>query len=315
MMGKQLKIGIPKALLYFWYGDIWEQFWMDAGCEVKTSPATNPKIMKAGIDAAIEELCLPIKIFLGHVITLIDQVDWIMIPHLLQVQKDAFICPKFMGLPDIINHAVPESRGKLLIVRMGIRNLDIMSSLCESAQRIGISPGKQQNLRKDCYDKIYQPALEIIQKLQFQATDSSELNIGLLGHPYCLYDACLNLDLLKILAQQKVFVYTPEMMPKKLQGIGSGKLSKKLFWTIGKVQFDALDWLINENSTQIDGFIHITPFACGPEAIVSDLIGRRIQKINKPFLILNYEEQSGEAGLITRIEAFVDLIKRRHIAC
>ncbi len=315
-MGERLKIGIPRALLYFWYGHVWEQFWLNCGCEVKTSPVTNPKIMKTGIESAVDELCLPIKIFLGHVLALADQVDFIMIPHLIQVQEDAFICPKFMGLPDIVNHAVPRVREKIVIVRVESRHLDIIDSLFESAQQLGIFPGKQQNLRNEYPDLIYQPALDITQKSEpINAKESSGLRIGLFGHPYCLYDACLNLDLLKILEQQKVSIYTPEMMPKKFQGIGSGKLSKKLFWTIGKMQFDALEWLIREKENQIDGFIHIATFACGPEAIVSDMIGRRIQKINKPFLMLDYEEQSGEAGIITRIEAFVDLIKYQHIAC
>jgi predicted nucleotide-binding protein (sugar kinase/HSP70/actin superfamily) len=314
-MEKRLKIGIPRALLYYWYGHIWEQFWHHSGCEVKTSPATNPKIMKAGIESAVDELCLPIKIFLGHVITLVDYVDFIMIPHLIQVQKDEFICPKFMGLPDIVNHAIPSSRGKLLTVRMSARHLDIIDSLSKSAQQLGISPGKLQSLRNQCLDTIYKPALDITQALQSEVLESSGLSIGLLGHPYCLYDACLNLNLLKILRQQNVLIYTPEMMPKKFFGIGSGKLSKDLFWTIGKMQFDALDWLIQEKGTQIDGFIHIAPFACGPEAIVSDMISRRIHNFNKPSLMLNYEEQSGEAGIVTRVEAFVDLIKYQHIAC
>jgi predicted nucleotide-binding protein (sugar kinase/HSP70/actin superfamily) len=312
-----LKIGIPRALLYFWYGRMWEEFWLHSGCEVKISPPTTHQIMNAGIELAVDELCLPIKIFLGHVIALATQVDWIMIPHLIQVQKNAFICPKFMGLPDIVSHAIPSIRQKLLIVRVGSHHLDMVDCLCESSQDLGLIPGNLRNLKDDFLKMMYQPALAMIKKYQPQEfpQNFSKLRIGLLGHPYCLYDACLNLDLLHVLAHEGVYFYTPEMIPKNYQGIGSGKLPKELFWTTGKMQFDALEWLVTQSESPIDGFIHIAPFACGPEAIVGDMIGRRIQKSNKPFLMLNYEEQSGEAGVITRLEAFTDLIKYQHIAC
>jgi predicted nucleotide-binding protein (sugar kinase/HSP70/actin superfamily) len=65
----------------------------------------------------------------------------------------------------------------------------------------------------------------------------------------------------------------------------------------------------------VDGFIQVTPFACGPDAIVGDLLERRIKQAGKPLLKLNFEEHSGEAGIITRLEAFLDLIKFRSRVC
>jgi predicted nucleotide-binding protein (sugar kinase/HSP70/actin superfamily) len=99
------------------------------------------------------------------------------------------------------------------------------------------------------------------------------------------------------------------------KGIGSGKLAKKLFWTTGRSQFDALEWMLKGQDGEPDGFIQIAPFACGPEAIVSDMLERRIKSVKKPYLKIYYEEHSGEAGIITRLEAFIDLLKYQHIAC
>ena len=97
--------------------------------------------------------------------------------------------------------------------------------------------------------------------------------------------------------------------------MGAAKLEKKLFWTVGKLQFDALEWMLNGLAEPVDGFIQVVPFACGTEAIIGDLIERRLKEAGKPMLRLNFEEHSGEAGLITRVEAFLDLIKYRRLAC
>jgi predicted nucleotide-binding protein (sugar kinase/HSP70/actin superfamily) len=308
-----LKIGIPRALLYYWYGFIWEQFWHDCGFEVVTSPVTNRQIMMTGVETALDELCLPVKIFLGHVRVLAPQVDQIMIPHLIKVEPDAFICPKFMGLPDIISHAIPSVKEKLLIVQVGPHQVDMIKSLKHAAQCLGA-----QRLSKQLQPNMMAtPALSIIEACQPEpkVKKSTKLTIGLLGHPYCLYDACLNLDLLQMLTGQGINFITPEMIPQAYKGVGSAKLAKKLFWTTGRSQFDALEWMLHGYEAEVDGFIQIAPFACGPEAIVSDMLERRVKEVKKPYLKIHYEEHSGEAGVITRLEAFLDLIKYQHVAC
>jgi predicted nucleotide-binding protein (sugar kinase/HSP70/actin superfamily) len=312
-----LKIGIPRALLYYWYGLIWENFWQDSGFTVETSPATNRQIMLAGVETALDELCLPVKIFLGHVRVLTSLADRIMIPHLIKVEPDAFICPKFMGLPDIVCHAIPAVKDQLLIVQVGPRRVDMINSLQNARRHLELPhvpvPIRNEKAIKSHFSES--PALKIIQAFQAEPGAKSKLIIGLLGHPYCLYDDCFNLNLLQILSDYGVYFLTPEMMPQQYQGLGSGKLAKKMFWTTGRVQFDALEWMLHSTETPVDGFIQIAPFACGPEAIVSDMLERRIKEAKKPCLKIYYEEHSGEAGVITRLEAFLDLIKYQNPAC
>jgi predicted nucleotide-binding protein (sugar kinase/HSP70/actin superfamily) len=314
-LGDGLKIGIPRALLYYWYGFIWEQFWHDCGFEVLTSPATNHQIIKVGVESALDELCLPVKIFLGHVLALAPKVDLIMIPHLIKVERDAYICPKFMGLPDIVSHAIPFVKEKLLIVQVGPQQVDMFESLQHTAHRLGVTNHRTQKLHYTSMKDI--PALSIVEACQCENSNKKmpEFTIGLLGHPYCLYDACFNLHLLQMLADQGIHFITPEMIPQDYKGVGSGKLVKKLFWTTGCSQFDALEWMLNGYEMEVDGFIQVAPFACGPEAIVSDMLERRIKQVKKPHLKIYYEEHSGEAGVITRLEAFLDLIKYQHMAC
>jgi len=304
-----MKIGIPRALLYYWYGHEWESFWRDCGVEVVVSGPTDRSTIEDGAKVALDELCLPVKIFLGHVIKLAKRVDRIMIPHLIKVEPNAYICPKFMGLPDVVRHTLPELVDQLLIVKVGPKQVDHFKAMQTAAGQLGIKIKNQKS-------KVtgLNPALKCLNNLSKDRTHH-QLTIGILGHPYCVYDSCFNLNLLKRLTENNVNIITPEMLPESCRGIGAGKLEKELFWTVGRYQFDALEWMLHGAETQIDGFIQVMPFACGPEAIVGDLLERRIKQAGKPLLKLSYEEHSGEAGVITRLEAFLDLIRYRSKVC
>ncbi|NLY75504.1 MAG: hypothetical protein GX075_09395 [Firmicutes bacterium] len=168
--------------------------------------------------------------------------------------------------------------------------------------------------RKTVSKPAKNPALEIAEyyRKKSEVFTGSDLTVGILGHPYCIYDFCLNLNTLERLTGNVRFV-TPEMMPDQFKGAGAGRLPKSLFWTMGRLQFDAVEWMLTLK--KVDGFIQLVTFACGPEAIVGDLLERKIKEAGKPFLRLYFEEHSGEAGIITRLEAFLDLLKYRSRAC
>jgi predicted nucleotide-binding protein (sugar kinase/HSP70/actin superfamily) len=61
----------------------------------------------------------------------------------------------------------------------------------------------------------------------------------------------------------------------------------------------------------VDGLIHLAPFNCTPEIVAASVLPRLARDHGVPLLALSFDEQSGEAGLVTRLEAFVDLLERR----
>lgn len=63
----------------------------------------------------------------------------------------------------------------------------------------------------------------------------------------------------------------------------------------------------------IDGVIHISPFSCMPEIVAQNILPKVSKNEDIPVLSLVLDEQTGKAGYITRIEAFVDLIKRKRL--
>lgn len=65
------------------------------------------------------------------------------------------------------------------------------------------------------------------------------------------------------------------------------------------------------NERKIDGIIHISPFTCMPEIMSQNIFPAMRENCEIPILPLIMDEQTGKAGYLTRLEAFVDLMKRR----
>ncbi len=60
-----------------------------------------------------------------------------------------------------------------------------------------------------------------------------------------------------------------------------------------------------------DGLIHLMPFTCMPEIVAQSIIPKVSRHYDMPVLTFILDEHTGEAGMVTRLEAFVDLLARR----
>ena len=109
-----MKIGITRALLYQYYYPFWRSLFERLGCEVVISDTSTKPLVQKGIAVTVPEICFPIKIYNGHVINLIEKgVDYIFCPRFVHIEKNYWFCPKYIGLPELVEKTVPEA--KLLI--------------------------------------------------------------------------------------------------------------------------------------------------------------------------------------------------------
>jgi predicted nucleotide-binding protein (sugar kinase/HSP70/actin superfamily) len=65
-----IRVGIPRGLLYYSYFPLWRAFFTEMGAEIVLSPETNKAVLDAGLRSALDETCLPVKLFFGHVLAL-----------------------------------------------------------------------------------------------------------------------------------------------------------------------------------------------------------------------------------------------------
>ena len=110
-----MRVGIPQALLYHYYMPLWRELFEALGCEVVFSGDTNKGIVNQGVRVSVPEICVPIKIFNGHIIELEKkEVEYIFVPRMVSVEDGLTFCPKFLGLPDMLRYTFPELKGKLI---------------------------------------------------------------------------------------------------------------------------------------------------------------------------------------------------------
>lgn len=97
-----MRVGLPRALQYYEFYPLWRTFLEKSGFEVVMSAKTTKAVLERGVALAADEACLPVKLALGHVDDLVGRCDAIFIPRLITMEPNGFLCPKIVGLPDIV---------------------------------------------------------------------------------------------------------------------------------------------------------------------------------------------------------------------
>ncbi|MGD0154031.1 MAG: acyl-CoA dehydratase activase-related protein [Thermacetogeniaceae bacterium] len=324
-----IRIGIPRALLYYMYIPLWRAFFTELGAEVVVSPGTNKAILDAGLQSALDEACLPVKLFFGHTTALAGMVDYLFVPRLISIEPKAYICPKFMGLPDMLRariHSLPPLIDVSVDFSKG--NRDWYSVLSSAGRKIT----GDSNLIRKAYSSartaqcLFQEQLEAevavpeaIERMTGEtvpgrggqaAAEPVSLSIALLGHAYNIYDDYISMNLIQRLRSLGAQVITADCVSQQTIAEQAAKLPKKLFWSLGRKMVGAA--LAFYDSSRFDGMIYLSSFGCGPESLVGELIARWARRRSDlPFMMLTIDEHSGTAGMITRLEAFTDMLKRR----
>jgi len=170
--------------------------------------------------------------------------------------------------------------------------------------------GQLNNFKKEVWEKI--------SKIEINK-NAEVLKIGLVGEIYTVIDGAINLDLEKRLGQMGVEVYRQMNLfyhlKKTVMPWIDWKIQKKIMpyleSTVGGHGRDAIYELLHYSKEGFDGVIQLLPFGCMPETTVRPILQKISQEKKIPFISFSLDEQTGEVGITTRIEAFVDLIKNR----
>ena len=95
-----MKIGIPRALLYYRFDTLWRTFFQELGFETVLSPVTDKTILDEGSRYSIDENCLSSKLFFGHIAVLEGKCDAVFVPRIANYGKEGIMCTRFEALYD-----------------------------------------------------------------------------------------------------------------------------------------------------------------------------------------------------------------------
>ncbi len=315
-----IRVGFPRALLYYYYYPFWRTFLSELGAEVVLSSPTSKNILEEGLKRAAEEICLPVKVAYGHLMDLAGKADCILLPRMVSVEKKEYICPKFLGLPDMVKQlsGLPEliavdvnlyqGKGQILeVVRrvgsvLGADYFAVLLALYKALSvhkryfrllSLGLLPEEAMAVLEDRVEEIRPPA--------------GSTAVAVIGHPYNIYDGRAGLGITGHLASMGVKVFTPENVPAAAARRYAASLPKKLFWTLGQQMVGAAFSYMED--PRVCGIVHVAAFGCGPDSLTGELIERRARAARIPFLNLNIDEHTAETGILTRLEAFLDMVR------
>ncbi len=301
---KKIKIGLPRALLYHKYHIFWEEFLKRLGFEAITSPETNKEILKRGTALAIDESCLSLKLYLGHVEWLLPRTDYIFIPRIVSLRKREALCTKFMGLGDI-------SRNTFHNLKAIEYTVDIIERRFEVVELVKTFYKFEKNIFKIIsayyYAKKKEKKIEreklMAQLVRIKNNASKKPTVLIVSHPYTTYDALLGKPITSYLKNQGIEVIFADIAPMEKSIMLSEKISRDLYWTYNKELLGAIEFY----RKKIDGIVFLMVFPCGPDALVVNLCQNKINDL--PISVITLDELEGDAGLKTRLESFADILK------
>ena len=336
-----MKIGFPRALYHFDYFPFWAGFFHRLGIELVTSPPTHRQIMEQGLKKASDETCLPLKLMAGHIQALTN-VDAIFLPRMVSVEEKTYNCPKFLGIPESLLPAVPPGipvltvvlnwrKGKRQVLRdlqdfgipLGKKKSEIRKAFIEGQewqQRYKDSKGAGWNF-EDSFLEIERatkgltmsesaPKASSIPSIPSMGKDTDRLRISLVGHSYLTLESYANLNILRRL-REKAEVELTEHVNQEDVNVQLQGLRKTFFWSHAKQIYGSGNKFVKDS--EVDGVIYLSCFGCGTDSMVQEMLARIALEQHKPYMVVTLDEHSGEAGLVTRLEAFLDMVERRKI--
>jgi predicted CoA-substrate-specific enzyme activase len=305
-------IGIPMALYTWDWLPLWRRFFRDCGFQVVVSGETNRQTVRQGLDSVVAEPCFPIIVAHGHIAELVSRgVDYLWIPNLTTVpgkepHLENYVCPWGSTLPFVVRHA-PAFRAwtdRILFPLLSLqRGTGVFrDDMMKVAQKLGVPKRTArrafdaafavQERFRTAYEEAGRAALE-------RLVQTGESGMILVGRPYNSHDAGVSLSIARKLREQ----YGVNLLPVDalpLAGIDVRDVNDNMYWAYGRRILAAAKLVREHPNLHI---IYVTNFKCGPDSFVKAFIR---QASGKPFLTLQFDGHSNDAGMLTRCEAYLD---------
>lgn len=321
-------IGIPRGMSYFEHYPFWYGFFNSLGIKVILSGKTTKQTVSKGAALVVTETCLPIKIYIGHVVELLEKgVKRILVPSIQSVAPKIYNCSKIRGLPDLVRNVIKEDF-ELIEPTMdkSAKNQGFYQFLRESVECFGITDfntirkaSKEgwklfNNFNTMMRNGIpYKTALSnaLNGKIVLKNEDEKDypITIALVAHGYDVLDDQASMKIFSKLEKMKVKVYSSYQLTDEQKIEGLNTLEQRMYWANELDMTGTAGHYLKDN--RIDGIVTVNSFGCGPDSLMIEKIVRKSKEFSKPILTLTIDEHTGEAGFITRLEAFVDMLYRK----
>jgi len=312
------RIGLPRGHLFFELYPFWHTLFTKLGCRVVLSPPTNKAIIHDGVEQSTAEWCFPCKVLLGHVLSLVDkEIDYLFLPSVVNLPKadpgmtDSFVCPYVQSSPYWLRSAVDFTERGVRVLTP-VLYLDygpdhVVEALSDTARELGAS----KRLLRAAVDEALQAQGEFEQTLRqrgreiLEGLPADKFAIVVIGRSYNACDPAANLEIPQKLRDMGVLAIPIDCLP--LENVRLRGDWFNMYWRYGQKILAAAE-VVAEDPRLYP--LYLTNFGCGPDSFLQRFFQERLGE--KPTLIIEIDEHSADAGMITRCEAFLDSIQQVH---
>jgi len=310
-----ITIGIPRILVNYELYPLWSAFFHSLGYRTVLSAVTNQKILNYGLENFSAETCFPIKVTFGHIVDLMEKgVDYIFLPSVINVHDEgsphtnSYLCPYIQAIPYNVQANVDFSNSTTKLITVPIHLKMDERFLLEKLQPIQevfklTDPEYHEAVRAamkaqvQFYGKLQSAGREFLDSL-----DHDEKAVVIISRPYNGCDDKLSLEIPKKLRELGIKTIPMDMLP--LSKYMSEITNHNMYWRFGQRILASADF-IREHPNLFA--VYITNFGCGPDSFITHFFSKQMR--GKPFLQLEIDEHSADAGVVTRLEAFLDSLK------
>jgi predicted nucleotide-binding protein (sugar kinase/HSP70/actin superfamily) len=304
-------VGMQSALYGQDTGIMWAHFFDRLGFRLVLTPPTNTQISKAGIETMVAETCYPVKVSHGHIKELMGKTRFLFIPSIITIptpepSETGFCCPYVQGNSHMVRMALGIDPSSVLspVVHLKYDPDTLALEISEQVgSKLGVSRAEIRKALGYALERQAQFTGELYKKGRqiFQDQDLGEPIVVVTGRPYNLYDERLNLRLGRNLAKIGLTA-----LPMDFIDVSSVDLSDfpSMYWGLGAKILRTAKFIKGHP----DYFgLHLTNFGCGADSFIEHFYKHIMGE--KPYLILELDEHSAVAGVMTRLEAYKNVVE------
>lgn len=298
-MNNKIKIGIPRGLLYYRYNVLWKEFFKQLGCDIIISPETNDEILQNGKKYSNYEMCLSLKIYIGHVFYLQDKVDYILVPRIACERIGTETCSNICSLYDIINN----------IFDLNILNYNVDEINGKTEESAFIKIGEKLGFGKNFIQSVYHIAKKEEYKqnkinylIQKKKLERDKHKVLIVSHNYNVFDAIVGKKITKILNN-----YDYEVIYACVSNPDNVKDSFKSITKNLKLKYNQeLLNSLTEYKDSINSIVLLSTFPCVPDSVINEII---LRKISVPIIKIVVDDKLEDDKIFSKIEYLRNMIK------
>ncbi len=301
------KIGIPSVFYFHDYLPFWSTLLWELGFEVVVTPETTRRIVNLGLETVLADTCFPVKVAHGHVLYLKEQgIDRIIIPSFLNMTlpeepyEKGHACPLTQSFPYQARVAFSDIEVITPLVNMKDGTRSLFRELKRVLRPLGIAPSELRAAFQKALDAQEEFQLRITRKGEEILSDMGKEKVVIFGRAYNAFDSGVNLEIPRKLASLDILAIPMDFLPRR----DVFDDWPDMYWRSGQRMLGAARYVRERDDLYP---ILIGNFSCGPDSFIQKYFERELR--DKPYLHIEIDEHSADAGVITRCEAFLDSVR------